>query len=496
LSLQSFFALLNKPYSSTHQLVSWIFLRGLAAIYFAAFASMSVQIEGLIGENGILPVQSKLTEIARLFPDSKYIEFPTLFWFDASDQALVSVCFAGMAAAVLLLANVFARMALLLCYLLYLSISVAGQDFTAFQWDAFLLEAGFLGIFLTWGSELIVFLYRWLIARFMFMGGVVKLASGDPSWANLSALSHHYQTQPLPSPLAFYAYYLPQWFNEFCVAAVLVIELVVPFFVFLPRHFRRFAAWSFIVLQGGIILTGSYNFFNLLTILLCLFLFNDEDVEKRLPARLIYAIRQKQSSPGAIANAAAKFWLGLVLLICATHIWTYHAKRAPVAPLNYLLQLTSAFSLVNDYGPFAIMTTERPEIIVEGSNDGKNWQAYQFKYKPVNLDRPLKWNIPHQPRLDWQMWFAAMEKPAADSWFVKFMGKLQEGSPQVLSLLADNPFPEKPPVYLRALLYRYSYSSREQRAATGQIWQREYLRVYWPPPEKSMCCSQRINAIG
>jgi hypothetical protein len=459
----------------------------LAVIYFAAFASMAVQIEGLIGENGILPIQSKLTEIAQLFPDSKFSAFPTLFWSDASDQALMSVCFAGMAAAVLLLLNVFARMALVLCYVLYLSISVAGQDFTAFQWDVFLLEAGFLGIFLTWGSELIVFLYRWLIARFMLMGGIVKLASGDPSWANLTALNYHYQTQPLPSPLAYYAYYLPHWFNEFCVAAVLVIELIVPFFVFLPRRFRLFAAWSFIILQGSIILTGSYNFFNVLTILLCLFLFDDEDIEKRLPTRLVSVIRQKKSSPGPVANVAAKFWVSLVLLICATHIWIYHAKRMPVAPLNYLVQATSIFSLVNDYGPFAIMTTERPEIIVEGSNDGKNWQAYQFKYKPVNLDQHLKWNIPHQPRLDWQMWFAAMEKPAADSWFARFMLKLQEGSPQVLSLLAANPFPEKPPVYLRALLYRYFYTTPEQRAATGQIWQREYLRVYWPPPEHRCC---------
>ncbi len=488
---QQFFALLDKPYSSTHYLVSWVFLRGLAVIYFAAFASMAVQIEGLIGANGILPIRSKLTEIARLFPNSKYIEFPTLFWINASDQALMLVCLAGMAAAVLLLMNMFARMALVLCYLLYLSISVAGQDFTAFQWDVFLLEAGFLGIFLTWGSELIVFLYRWLIARFMFMGGVVKLASGDPSWANLTALNYHYQTQPLPSPLAFYAYYLPQWFNEFCVAAVLVIELIVPFFVFLSRRFRLFAAWSFIVLQGSIILTGSYNFFNVLTILLCLFLFDDEDVEKRLPTQLISAIRQKQSSPTSIANAAAKFWVALVLLVCATQIWMYHAKRTPVTPLDYLVQATSTFALINNYGPFAIMTTERLEIIVEGSNDGNSWQAYQFNYKPVNLDQPLKWNIPHQPRLDWQMWFAAMEKPAADSWFAKFMGRLQEGSPQVLSLLAANPFPEKPPVYLRALLYRYSYATREQRAATGQIWQREYLRVYWPLESQCCCCTKR-----
>lgn len=461
-------------------LVSWAFLRGLALIYLAAFASMSGQIEGLIGENGILPIQSELAAIARYSPDRKFSVFPTVFWFDASDHALRMVCYAGMAASVMLLFSVFERVALILCYALYLSISVAGQDFTAFQWDVFLLESGFLGLLLTWGSPICIFLYRWLIARFMFMGGVVKLASGDPSWVNLTALSYHYQTQPLPSPLAYYAYYLPQWFNQFCVFGVFIIELIVPFFVFLPRRFRLFAAWSFIVLQSSIILTGNYNFFNLLTILLCLFLFEDRDIEHKLPQRLINAIRQKRGHPGFAANFIAAFWMSVVLLTCAGHIWIYNVRQSTFSPLKTLVQLTSAYSVVNNYGPFAIMTTERPEIIVQGSNDGRNWLTYQFKYKPVNFDKKLSWNIPHQPRLDWQMWFAAMETPAPDSWFTKFMRKLQEGSPQVLSLLAENPFPEKPPAYVRALSYRYFYTTPKQRAETGNVWQREYLGIYWP----------------
>lgn len=464
---------------SSHVLLSWLFLRGLALIYFAAFASMAVQIEGLIGENGILPIKTELAAIAQYYPDSKYRVFPALFWFDASDQALLLVCFTGMLAALTLLFNVFVRTALVLCYGLYLSITVAGQDFTAFQWDVFLLEAGFLGLFLTGGSAITVFLYRWLIARFMFMGGVVKLASGDPSWANLTALSHHYQTEPLPSPLAYYAYYLPQWFNQFCVAGVFVIEIIVPFFVFLPRRFRLIAAWSFIMLQSGIILTGNYNFFNLLTILLCLFLFDDKDVEKKLPKGLVTAISKKQPTPGNAAHTLAFVWMCVVLFTCAAHVWIYNVKQPLISPLKTLVQLTSSYSLINNYGPFAIMTTERPEIIVQGSNDGRNWLTYHFKYKPVNLDQQLSWNIPHQPRLDWQMWFAAMQKPSANPWFVKFMLKLQQGSPQVLSLMGENPFREKPPKHVRALLYRYFYTSPKQRAATGKVWQRKYLGIYW-----------------
>ena len=466
--------------TNQHQLVSWMFLRGLAAIYFAAFASMFVQIEGLIGANGILPVQSKLSEISQWLPGNNYLVFPTLFWFDASDLVLTSVCYVGMAAAVMLLLNVANSAALIICYFLYLSIALAGQDFTAFQWDGLLLETGFLAIFLPWGSKFIVFLYRLLIVRFMLMGGIVKLASGDPSWVDLTALNYHYLTQPLPSPLAYYAYYLPQWFNQICVAGVLAIEIIVPFFVFLTRRFRLVTAWSFIILQCSIILTGNYNFFNLLTILLCLFLFDDRDFEYRMPAKLVTNIRMIKATPGKFANIIAGVWLSLVLLTCATHIWLFNSQQKLPTLLTSLARYTSTFAVINNYGPFAIMTTERLEIIVQGSNDGVEWKTYKFKYKPVDLDRHLSWNIPHQPRLDWQMWFAALQPPTKSSWFEKFIVRLREGSPQVVSLMGVNPFPNKPPRYVRAQLYLYSYSTYDQRKKMGDIWQRKYLKEYWP----------------
>ncbi|MGR9085577.1 MAG: lipase maturation factor family protein [Gammaproteobacteria bacterium] len=466
---------------SNPALLSWIFLRGLALIYVAAFASMAVQIEGLIGAEGILPAKSWLLAQSQRYTEDRYWLFPTVFWLDASDVALKSACFAGMGAAVLLFLNLFDRLALAACYVLYLSITVAGQEFTSFQWDVFLLEAGFMGIFMTWGSGLMVWLYRFLIARFMFMGGVVKLASGDPSWADLSALGYHYLTQPLPSPLAYHAYYLPQWFHKLCVGGVFLIELIVPFFVFMPRPFRLVAAWSFIVLQSVILLTGNYNFFNLLTVLLCLLLFDDQDVSRRLPVRLVAFIQSRRPNPGHLAHVLAAVWIGAVLTVCAASAWKYHAKAAPVTPFNELIWLTSAFAVVNNYGPFSVMTTERNEIIVEGSHDGKKWRAYEFKFKPGSLDRRLGWNIPHQPRLDWQMWFAALERPAKMSWFGSFMARLTEGSSGVLSLLRYNPFSEGPPRYVRARLYRYHFTTPEEREATGRIWRRSLIGMYWPP---------------
>jgi hypothetical protein len=461
-------------------LVNWWFLRGLGLVYLSAFWSMATQVNGLIGADGILPLQGQLARITQMYPQEKYWYFPTLFWLDASDAALKGVCFAGIIAACLVTLNLFTRTALSVCFACYLSITTAGQDFTSFQWDVFLLESGFLAILLTWNSQLILFLYRLLIARFMFMGGVVKIASGDPTWANLTALNYHYLTQPLPSPLGYYAYFLPEWWHKLCTSGVLFIELLIPFFVFMPRPLRLFAAWSFILLQTGIMLTGSYTFFNVLTLLLCVLLFDDRDMAKITPDSLRTSINQRYKAATLPANICATIWAGFVVVVLATHIWMEQTKRPPLQPLATLLQVASAFAVVNNYGPFAVMTTERNEIIIEGSQDGVNWLEYGFKYKPDAVDKPMVWNIPHQPRLDWQMWFAALSEPRAGGWFEKFMQRLQEGSPEVLALLANNPFPRQPPIHLRAYLYRYTYALPDQRAVNGQLWHREKVRLYWP----------------
>jgi hypothetical protein len=469
--------MLKEAINNCNTVVSWWFLRGLGLIYFSAFASISGQIKGLIGQNGILPLAELMGQLSDFYHQEKYWRFPTLFWLDNSDNALIVACAIGMMAAGLLIINCFARTALILCYLLYLSICTAGQDFTSFQWDVFLLESGFLAIFLTWQSRIVGYLYRLLIARFMLMGGVVKIASGDPTWADLTALTYHYVTQPLPSPLAYYVYILPEWFHKVCTAGVLFIELLVPFCVFMPRRLRLFAAWSFIILQSGIILTGNYNFFNLLTLLLCLFLFDDNDLIKLTPKPIYCRIAvHVGNAPGRLATWCAALWAGVVILVLATQIWMGFSHSQPAKPLLGLIQMTSVFGLINNYGPFAVMTTVRNEVIIEGSIDGENWQEYEFKHKPGQLDKPLRWIIPHNPRLDWQLWFVPLG-PTLPDWFHKFLHRLQQGSPEVLALLATNPFPDQPPTAIRTTLYRYDFAPPTHRAETGDIWLRRKGQV-------------------
>jgi len=467
----------NERHPASHALTSWLFLRLLALIYLAAFVSLATQVSGLVGSEGILPAEPWLEQRFQSSGWLAYLETPTLFWLDASDRALNLACILGIAAAAGALLNLLPTLNLLLCCLLYLSLVHAGQRFFEFQWDLFLLESGFLALFLGGGTRIVVWLYRWLLFRFMLMGGIVKLASGDPSWRDLSALRHHLETQPLPSPLAWHAYQLPDSVLESATAAVLFIELVVPFCVLLPRRPRLFAAYCFLVLQGGILLTGNFAFFNLLTLILCLFLLEDRDLLPILGTPLATRIAATASRRGRCPRALAAALAGFALSACAALLWATAAPPAPALVVG-LARMATNLGIVNGYGPFAVVSRERLEIVVEGSDDCSHWLPYSFRYKPGDPAAALGWNVPHQPRLDWQMWFATLNPGREKAWFCAFLERLRGHSGPVLALLQDNPFPARPPLYLRAELYRYRFSTPAQRAAAGAVWQRQRVGGY------------------
>ena len=456
-------------------LVAWLFLRVLALIYAAAFLSLSTQIAGLVGQEGILPLREYLAGARADQGVQAYWSIPTVFWINASDVALQVVCLAGMASSAAAFFGMAIRAALVACYVLYLSVTYAGQDFFNFQWDMLLLESGFLAILLVDRTRLVMSLCRFLLFRFMFMGGVVKLWSQEPTWRDMTALQFHLETQPLPSPLAWYAHQLPEFSLQAMTLLVLVIELVIPFFVFLARPYRLAAGAGFLALQGSIMLTGNFAFFNLLTVALCLFVLEDRDLRPLLSAGLVGRVVAAARPPTAHARQAAAAMAAVVLLTCVSLTWYSNMHRPPPHPLAVLLRVTSTLGIVNGYGPFAVMNKERHEIVVEGSQDGLTWMPYEFRYKPGEVKKPLGWNIPHQPRLDWQMWFAALGEPARNAWFTRFLDRLRQGSPPVLSLLERHPFTDKPPAFLRARLYRYRYATPTERAASGQIWERELL---------------------
>ncbi|HSS46485.1 MAG TPA: lipase maturation factor family protein [Burkholderiales bacterium] len=464
--------------------VSWLFLRAIGLIYLAAFVSFGVQALGLIGSHGILPLPEFIEVVNQHFGVERYWLFPVLFWWGAGDFVIQAICWAGAALSLLVVFNVLPRLSLLMLYALYLSLFYAGQDFMTFQWDLLLLETGFLALLLSTGSRLGLWLLRWLLFRFIFFSGAVKLLSGDPTWADLSALSYYFQTQPLPTPLAWYVHQLSPSVLAFATSMTFFIELVLPFLIFCPRRLRFVAAFSFLLLQVTILLTGNYNFFNLLTMALCLTLFDDAALNHLLPQNLARSLQQRVRGmqPGKAALFVVASFALLIVLVSGVQLHVMFGGRVPALAI-WINNSIAPFRIVNTYGLFAVMTTERPEIIIEGSNDGTHWSEYAFKYKPGDVKRAPPWNIPHQPRLDWQMWFAALESQSQHPWFERLLQRLLENSPEVIALLKTNPFPNKPPHYVRALLYDYRYSSREEKALRSVWWQRRLAGLYYPAVE-------------
>jgi predicted DCC family thiol-disulfide oxidoreductase YuxK len=462
-----------------YTLVSWIFLRVFGAIYVAAFASLGVQILGLIGHDGILPAGEYFAAAHQTLGNSAYRLLPSLFWVNSSDTTLVAGAIVGMVLGLLVVVDRWTRLSLIGLFALYLSYMYAGQEFMSFQWDALLLEAGFLSIFLTGGSRIVVWLYRWLVFRYLFMAGVVKLLSGDPTWHDLTALEYHFWSQPLPTPLAWYAAQLPSWLLIAGTAATLAVELGSVFLIFLPRRIRAVAAGCVLSFQLLIVLTGNYNFFNLLTMLLCIFLFDDAAL-RGVTARWFEALTQgRVRLPGRLATAIATLLAIIVVPVGVNRIWQT-LLRTDLPVLGALTRAVSPLSIVNPYGLFAVMTTTRPEIVIEGSVDGNEWREYVFRYKPGPLSRPPLWNIPHQPRLDWQMWFAALGSARDNPWIIMLMWRLLQGSPPVLALLESNPFPGGPPKYVRGQLYDYRFTDRRTHLLTGQWWGRRPEGLYFP----------------
>jgi predicted DCC family thiol-disulfide oxidoreductase YuxK len=463
-----------------HDLVAFLFLRLLGLIYLAAFVSFGVQAMGLIGSHGILPLTELVDDIGARVGPIRFYWMPMLFWWNASDVVIQAVCWLGAGLSLLLVFNLLSRLSLLLLYVLYLSLLYGGQEFMTYQWDTFLLETGFLALLMSFNTTPGIWLLRWLLFRFVFMSGMVKLLSGDPNWWNLSALSFHFVTQPLPTPLAWYAAHLSLGTLKVLTAGTFFVELLLPFLIFCPRRLRFFAAFGILLLQSCILITGNYNWFNLQTMLLCLLLFDDAAVRRILPSRLRQLLppgAQRGSPPRGIRLTVGA--LALLIVFCSLVQMDLRFGGSPPAVAQTIDSLFEPLHMVSGYGLFAVMTTQRDEIVIEGSADGADWREYEFRYKPGDLSRRPPWNIPHQPRLDWQMWFAALEDPRRLQWFPRFLKALLENQPAVLALMEKNPFPETPPRYVRAQFYDYRFSDRVEKAS-GRWWHRHLLGTYYP----------------
>ncbi len=468
----------------SYTISSWLFARMLGVVLLIAFVSLGVQAEGLFGPRGVVPVEMFVASAKRA--GHSFWDHPSALWWSASDAAVTAVWATGAAAAVALIVGLVPRIALAVCWLAYLSFVSLGWPFMSFQWDTLLLEASFTAFFFVpWRAwdrprahrdphPVARWALWWLLFRLVFRSAYVKLASGDPTWADLSALTYHYWTQPLPNPLAWYANLLPGWCQRLSCLLMFTIELGAPFLIWIPRAWAgRAASASIATLMLLIALTGNYGFFNLLTVVLCIPLLDDRLFQRLLPGRFEPSpYRDRNSTWNALPGVAP----ALVIALTAAIFFVGTFGDRPPGWLGPVYR----FGTFNNYGLFAVMTTERREIELEGTLDGQTWTPYEFSYKPGALDRAPPFVAPHQPRLDWQMWFAALGDARRNPWLGNLMQRLLQAEPAVVRLMGADPFEDEPPKQIRALIYTYEPTTREERSATGHWWKRRDRALYAP----------------
>ncbi|HKE31500.1 MAG TPA: lipase maturation factor family protein [Candidatus Angelobacter sp.] len=490
---------------TTHLLPRWLFLRALGLIYFSAFYPFLFQIKGLIGPEGISPAGQYLVRVKEYFPGIKAAWFaPTLFWFGSSDRALMIVCWVGIAASLAVIFNLWPRLSLFVCLVCFLSIIAAGQEFSSYQSDGMLLEAGFISMFFAppglrpglgakhLPSRASRFLLQWEWFRIYFESGVVKIASGDYSWRHLTAMDDYYQNGPLPTWIGWYVQHLPHKFHAFSALLTLVMELGIVFMLFLPRRLRLICFFIVTPFQIGIILTANYTFLNYLVLVLGFLLLDDGFLRPRLPLR--WREPTKTEEVKTPPNEWQTWLFPLRRLgagICLW--WIFYATTAlllallphgGVLPEGPVLAL-EPFRIANQYGLFAVMTHERYEIEFQGSNDGVTWTPYPFRYKPQDPYRAPGIYAPYQPRFEWNLWFASLESGRQNPFVLRTEEHLLTGSSTVLKLFVRNPFPNGPPQKIRAVLWQYWFTDRETKRKTGAWWRRELLGLYALPVERA-----------
>jgi hypothetical protein len=484
-----------------YRVTRFAILRLLGFVYAVAFLVAINQLVPLIGAHGLTPANQYLPLLESHFGSraSAALHVPTLFWFGLSDRALLALSWIGLGLSLVVLAGYANAIVLAVLWAIYMSIVHIGQTWYGYGWETQMLETGFLAVFLCPLLDprpfpkhppplLVIWLFRWLGFRIMLGAGLIKLR-GDPCWRDLTCLYYHYETQPIPSPISRYLHFAPHWFHKFGTAWNHFIEIIVPWFSFGPGLVRNVAGLLLVSFQVILIISGNLSFLNYVTIIPFLACFDDAFWRWILPRWIISAAARSVVFNNKVAVGAAHgcnkaglvhIWVSVGLTILVAYL-----SIAPVTNLFSNRQLMNAsfdpFDLVNTYGAFGAVGRERDEIVFEGTDDtmitgDTKWKEYEFKAKPGDPDRRPAFIAPYQCRIDWQIWFAAMASPADYPWTLHFVWKLLHNDKDTLSLLANNPFPDVPPHYIRARLYRYHFAPPGNAA----WWKREPIEQWLP----------------
>ncbi|HEY3927794.1 MAG TPA: lipase maturation factor family protein [Candidatus Koribacter sp.] len=490
----------------------WLFLRALGLIYFSAFYSLLRQVRGLIGTDGLLPAREYLEMVSQNASTlERFWYAPSLYWISSSTNFIVALCWIGLIASILVVFNFWPRGTLVICLLCFLSFVAASGQFSAYQSDGMLLEAGFISLFFAPPgfrprlaaahppSRASLFLLQWEWFRIYFESGIVKLASGDPQWRHLTAMDEYYQNGPLPSWIGWYVQHLPHGFHVFTAGATLVMELGLVWLILFPRRIRIGLFVLVTFWEIGVIATANYAFLNYLVLALGILLVDDRFVEwiwRKLHIKRPVIVSKVEEGhavegppPPQSSSAFARHFRAAKLAVAVVMLsWVFYATSVLLLRLLWRdqpLPLTPAavlepLRIANQYGLFAVMTRERYEIEFQGSNDGQNWTAYPFRYKPQALNEAPKLFAPYQPRFDWNLWFASLDTWRDNPFVPAAEVSLLQNDADVLKLFASNPFPNAPPKQIRCVVWQYWFTSMDEKRKTGNWWRREFLGLYAP----------------
>jgi hypothetical protein len=517
----------------------WLFLRALGLIYFSAFFSLIFQIRGLIGPAGILPATEYLQAVTSSVGHGRFWYAPTLLWFSSSSQVLMGLCWVGLVASLLVVLNVWPRGMLLICFVCFISFVSAASEFSGYQSDGMLLEAGFIALFFAPPGfrpglgrahppmRAAWFLLLWEWFRIYFESGVAKIASGDPEWRQFTAMDEYYQNGPLPTWIGWYVQHFPHRFHVATAFGTLALELVVVWMLFLPRRWRIVLFFIVTPWQIGIILTANYTFLNYLVLVLGFLLLHDRFLVRCIPGRWKERFRVEPGQrleagtekpafeaqsilrpaapptidagraesgdarpwPEFLRSQFASFKLSLTAVMFT---WIFYASTVqmiwmiwpgfplPATPVAAL----APFRVADRYGLFAVMTRGRYEIEFQGSADGQNWTAYPFRFKPQDPSKAPGIYAPYQPRFDWNLWFASLGGWRANPIVPRTEELLLSGDKDVLALFAANPFPGEAPRQVRAVLWQYWFTTLAEKRPQGLWWRRQSLGLYAPTLER------------
>jgi hypothetical protein len=468
-------ALADRALTTTRGAVRDLFLRALGLVFLAAFLSLVAQVTLLVGERGLLPVGPYLGALGRFW------NAPSIFWLGASDHALRLGAVAGAVLSVGLVLDVAPRWCLVACWALYLSFVSIAQDFLSFQWDNLLLETAFFALFVTPGGlrprqtppphPLAVFLMLWLVFRLNVESGAAKLLLGDATWRDLTAVATYYETAPLPTWVGWWAHQLPLAVHKASAVGVYVVEVALPCLLWAPHAVRTVVFVAMVAMQLLFLVTGNYGFFNYLSLALTLWVLDDDHlawVARKLGRSVVPSPAREPSRARTAALAVAVAVLVPLSLVPFLRFAGLSSPR-----LLSLQQVLGTWRSLNAYHLFATMTLARREAVIEGSADGETWVAYDFHYKPGDVDRPPPFVAPHQPRVDFQLWFLLLGGGRMPRYFDTLLTRLLNEPDVIAPLFRRNPFPDAPPTYVRVAVYRYRFTDRATRHATGSWWHRE-----------------------